>query len=111
VNVTPAQVREIANRFGWRLDIDKESYLLFTKSLPHPRSALLGNAGVIEVNLRTGVVRTTLTHPRKGRGTMSRRITGLERLRAVFEHPRVHNQGGYFPENPSGQLGAEWLTQ
>ncbi len=111
MNITPAQVKAIAQSAGWRLDIDKATYLLFTKPLAHPRSAILGNPGVIEINFRTGVVKTTLTHPRKGRGTMARRLTGLERLRAVFQNPRVHGEGGHFPENPHGQLGPEWLTK
>lgn len=110
MNITPAQVREIAARHGWACDIDKPTYLSFSKDLPHPRSKLLGNAGVITVCLRTRVIKTTLTHPVKGRSTMNRRLMGLERLRAVFEYPRVHNEGGYFPENPHGELGAEWLT-
>lgn len=110
MDVTPAQVREIAARQGWQLDIDKATYLLFTKTLAHPHSGLLSNRGIIEVNFRTLVIKTTLTHPRKGRGTMSRRLMGLERLRAVFANPRVHEQGGYFQQNPHGDLGAEWLT-
>lgn len=111
VNITPAQVRAIAERHGWRLDIEYPSYFQFTKDLPHPKSKLLGNRGIVEVNLRTGVVKTTLIHPRLGRSTMCRRIVSSDRLWNIFENPRVHHEGGFFPENPHGELGAEWLTQ
>lgn len=106
----PREVRELAAAHGWRLDIDKPTYLLFTKDLAHKDARLRDPRDVCEVNLRLGLVKTTLNHPRKGRGTLTRRIVSLARLRAVFKDPRVHYEGGFFPANPHGQLGAEWLT-
>lgn len=50
----------------------------------------------IDIFLKSGIVATTLEHPKHGKTILYRRAGTLKQLAAIFKKPRVHTGRGYY---------------